>query len=24
LHVGKYGALSLAKPSLMGKQGELV
>jgi hypothetical protein len=24
LHVGKYGALSLAQPSLMGKQGELV
>jgi hypothetical protein len=24
LHVGKYGALSLAQPSLMGKQGELL
>lgn len=24
LHVGKYGALSLAQPPLMGKQGELV
>jgi hypothetical protein len=23
LHVGKFGALSLAQPSLMGKQGEL-
>jgi hypothetical protein len=24
LHVGKYGALSLAQPSLIGKQGEIV